>query len=103
MKITFEILDNEYWWGGTSSPAGEQCYGKHSNIRLDVQRLGNQSAPLYLSSQGRYVWADSPLVIEFNNGVITATGDGVECVKAGETLRDAYLGAMRRHFPFEKK
>ena len=98
------MLDGELWFGGTTAiPANMQAYDKTTVIKQDVDKLGGQSAPFYLSTKGRYIWADSPLSIEFNCGKITVEGESAELVKAGETLKDAYLAAMRKHFPFEKK
>ena len=103
-KIFSEMLDGELWWGGTTAiPAGSQAYDKSTVLRQEVEKLGGQSAPLYLSSRGRYIWANSPLVIEFDNGRITAEGEDVEIVQAGDSLRDAYLAAMKNHFSFEDK
>ena len=99
--LVTEILHNEVWWGGSANPANEQAYDKDTVTSLYLGR--NQSAPLYLSSQGRYIWADSPIKIDFNKGVITATGKNIQVVQAGSTLKDAYLSAMKEHFPFENK
>ncbi len=103
-RISTKILDGELWWGGTTAiPADAQCYDGDTVLVQEVDRLGGQSAPCYLSSMGRYIWADSPLRIEFDRGRITADGENAEIVEAGSTLRDAYLGAMKKHFPFEKR
>ena len=98
-----KMLQNELWWGGTASPASEQAYDSKTVLTLDVELLGNQSAPLYLSSQGRYIWSNSPMTITFDNGTIIVEGKDVELVQAGTTLREAYLAAMKAHFPFENK
>ena len=103
MLLTVEIREGEFWWGGTSVDALVQPLTRESSYTLDLQNAGNQSAPLFLSSMGRYLWAESPMRVSFEGGVITAEGEGVVLVEAGETLRDAYLAAMRAHFPFEDK
>ena len=103
-KISTQILDGELWWGGTTNiPASKQCYSADTKVFQEVDRLGGQSAPFYLSSKGRYIWADSPLKITFDEGKIEAEGKNVLIKKAGECLRDAYLDAMKNHFPFEDK
>ena len=102
-KIIIEMLENELWWGGAATPASQQAYDKTACERVEMALLGNQSAPLYLSSQGRYIWANAPLTMTFDKGTITAEGKGVEIVQAGDTLREAYLAAMKAHFPFEQK
>ena len=103
-KITFDILDGELWWGGTTAiPANRQEYDSATVLTQNVAQLGGQSAPLYLSSKGRYVWADSPMTVEFNEGRVTVEGENAELAETGGSLRDAYLAAMRAHFPFENK
>ena len=103
-KIITEILGGELWWGGTTEiPAGRQCYGCEAKIFQEVDCLGGQSSPFYLSTKGRYIWADSPLKISFDDGKIEAEGKNAVIVKAGDTLREAYLDAMKKHFPFEDK
>lgn len=111
-KVQFKMLQNEVWWGGSSSWNG----GKNQNV-ANVQPYDetmeeafeslmdgfNQSMPLYLSSKGRYVWCDSPLKATFNKGVVEIEGENVQLVEAGDCLRDAYLAAMKAHFPFEQK
>ena len=53
-NITFDILDGELWWGGTSViPATRQGYCADSVAAFNVATLGNQTAPLYLSSKDR--------------------------------------------------
>lgn len=102
-KIVTKMLQDELWWGGTASPASEQAYDQTTVLTLETAKLGNQSAPLYLSSHGRYIWADSPLIVRFDKGEVTAEGESVEIVQAGTCLREAYLAAMKAHFPFEQK
>lgn len=103
-KITVEIKENEYWWGGSVVYSTEQPYDRYSKVKREIAKDGaNQSAPLYLSSKGRYIHADSPLTIEIADGVIEAIGENVVCVEAGNCLREAYLAAMRKYFPFEQK
>ena len=103
-SIVVTIAENEYWWGGSVVYAPEQPYDKTSSVQRDIQKDGaNQSAPLYLSSKGRYIHADSPLKIALEKGVITAEGENVVCVEAGTCLKEAYLAAMKTYFPFEQK
>lgn len=102
-KLYIKIMQNEVWWGGSSGSAVAQPYDVYSSLTVDVACEGNQSAPLFLSSKGRYLWGDSPFVVTFGNGLMTIEGDGVELVQAGNCLKDAYLAAMKKHFPFEQK
>ena len=56
MKIGFEILENEVWWGGSAELALAQPYGKDTSLTIALENTENQTTPLFLSSQGRYVW-----------------------------------------------
>ena len=103
MKVTTKILENEFWWGGSVANGHKQPYSAESDFTFDLHDGQNQSAPLYLSSKGRYIWAESPMTITFLGGEITAEGEGVVLVEAGSCLKEAYLAAMKAHFPFENK
>jgi alpha-glucosidase len=79
-----------------------QPYGpneKKKDLRLDNR--SNQAAPLLLSSKGRYMWSDEAFAFEFKNGDLLLYSDAgtLNAVAAGRTLREAYLGAMKVHFP----
>lgn len=105
MKLQFEILENEYWWGGAihdgkKMPFSQQTYYK---IDLNSQAVGNQSSSFYLSTKGRYIWSDKAFCIEFNYGTVTAYGNELILVEAGSTLKDAYHNACKNHFEFNGK
>lgn len=103
-RITIKMIKDECWWGGSVAFSHEQPYDEKSCVKRQLGQEGvNQSSPLYVSSKGRYIHADSPLFISFDNGIIIAEGENVECTKSGDCLKDAYLGAKQTHFPFEKK
>lgn len=59
--------------------------------------------PLFVSDKRRYIWSDEPFAVSVNDGCLVFEGEGVVAEKRGETLKDAYLGAMNDKFPFEKK
>ena len=115
-------LDGEYWWGAVVNKGYVQPYNNFSardNYFLDDPSpapystdvpfdLGSMSvkgvtAPLLVSSKGRYVWSDRPFSFLFRDGVlhISSKYEKVEPVNAGETLREAYLVACAAHFPFD--
>lgn len=100
----FFMLPEEYWWTGCIDDAplmpldGQSVYSRS----LDPNASYNQAAPLLLSSRGRYIWCDSGFDISVEGGCITlATAKGEPVLHEGyDTLRGAYLAAMKRHFPF---
>ena len=58
--LTFQLLPDELWYGGSVIYALMQPFDKMSKVTLDMDESGaNQSAPLFLSTKGRYVWADA--------------------------------------------
>lgn len=103
--LTFQMLSDELWWGGSVAYAMNQPYDITTSVCLNVEETGtNQSAPFFISSKGRYIWADSPISsISFDNGTVSLHGENPVLTEAGATLRDAYIHAMKAHFPFEKK
>ena len=94
-------LAGEKWWGGILHRGWEMPYG-NTPRPIDLGLEGGVTAPFLVSSAGRYVWSDRPFVYAFTNDVLTVVSDAekVEPIVAGTTLRDAYLAASAKHFPF---
>ena len=102
--MRFEILENEHWWGGAAVTAPYQPFDRDTDYECDLKEAdGNQSSPLLVSDKGRYVWSEHCFRFIIKNGEIELIGEDIELVCAGETLRDAYLAAMKAHFPFSGK
>ena len=94
-------LAGEKWWGGILHRGWEMPYG-NTPRPIDLGLEGGVTAPFLVSSAGRYVWSDRPFVYAFTNDVLTVVSDveKVEPIVAGTTLREAYLAASAKHFPF---
>lgn len=61
------MLSNEYWWGGVVDFAYQIPYDCHSDRRIRVGLDGaGQSASLFLSNQGRYLWSEKPFIVTFS-------------------------------------
>lgn len=104
MKLNAVILDDEYWWGGSSAATGKLPITKNSLYDLDMNRAFNQTMPFFVSSMGRYIWSDEPFTVSVHDGVIACKGPSEIIIKkCGNTLKDAYLYAMKKHFPFSGK
>ena len=102
MEYTFRFLDDELFFGGSTIKGTSQPYDATTEEEYDfTASCPNQTMPLFLSTKGRYLYSPSPFKIRFSAGVITVVGEDVRMVTAGECLRDAYLMAMREHFPFD--
>ena len=87
-----------YWWGAAVGLGHEQPYTDQPLFDLNTQDANNQLVPLFLSSDGEYMWSDKAFNFTVKNGTIR-TSHPVIPVKAGNTLRDAYLAAQARYFP----
>jgi len=103
MKYSIQLpaTSNEYWWGGSSQDGISQPYG-FRRIELDQRTSNNhnQSAPILLSSKGRYIWSDLPLRYQFHpEGFCVESDAPLEVAEAGGGLREAYLAAANRYFP----
>lgn len=91
---------NEYWWGGTSIDGVICPFDRNTVLEHDFRvACSNQTMPLFLSSHGRVIWSENAFRVKIENGVFEIEGNGVLLESFGHTLRDAYVGAMRRHFP----
>lgn len=104
MNLTVKMLENEYWWGATSAKGEEQPFSADSRFEYDMTCGQNQTMPLFLSSKGRYIWCESPMTVNIENGEIRLSAHSEIVVNdEGQTLRDAYLSASRTNFPFSGK
>ena len=103
-RTVVEPLPGEKWWGGILSKGWEMPYG-NTRKPVDLSWAGDVTAPFFVSSAGRYVWSDKPFVYAFTNDVlyISSKTEKVEPVVAGKSLKEAYLVASAKHFPFNGK
>jgi len=104
MQLNVKFLDDEYFWGGPTCAGTEMPICASSKYNADFTRaMPNQFTTLFLSSKGRYIWSDGPFKIRIENGELCFDGKDFELYDGGSCLRDAYLAAMQKHFPFENK
>ena len=102
MEYRFRFLDGECFFGGTTLAGSKQPYDASSEYEYDFRRsCPNQTVTLFLSTKGRYLYSPNPFKITFAKGEILVEGEEVSVTEAGDSLRDAYLAAMRAHFPFD--
>lgn len=106
---SIRVPDDEWWWGGAvadgqHSPLGRRPHRRNlatSSGRIDDDTAGsNQSAPLLVSSQGRYVWSERPFEYAFDGrGTLEVIGENVVLGQEGDGLASAFRAAARRFFP----
>ncbi|MEV7623884.1 glycoside hydrolase family 31 protein [Actinoplanes sp. NPDC089786] len=99
--------DGERWWGGAVADGALMPFGPGHRRDLawsagrpdDPGHGPNQSAPLLLSSAGRYIWSERPFTFEVGAGELRVSGDDLVLDRAGGSLGDAFRGASARFFP----
>jgi alpha-glucosidase len=97
-----EPLANEKWWGGMVGLGSRMPFEGDSRLfDLGRENMNNQNVPFMLSSAGRYIWSDRPFSFKTENGklILYSAYEKPEPVSAGKTLKEAYLAAMKNHFP----
>lgn len=92
------VLSAQSWWGAAVGLGHLQPYTDLGAFDLNTQDANNQLVPLFLSSEGEYMWADGAFVFSAKDGQI-APSVPMERVKAGTTLREAYKAAQAKYFP----
>lgn len=105
--LSLPLLSGERWWGGAVAdgqlmPFGRQPHrrdlGRSAGITEDARAGNNQSAPLLVSSRGRFIWSELPFAYDITGSSITVTGHGITHGRAGNHLRDAYRTARAAFF-----
>ena len=98
MKI--QILDEEVWWGGVVDIGARMPYDGNSRCGIAVGSEGeDQSAPLFLSSKGRYLWSEKPFYISFDCGTILIDDCYTATLAEGYgNLKGAHKAFAREHF-----
>ena len=86
------------WWGASVGLGDLQPYSDLPTFDMRTQDANNQLVPLFLSSDGEYLWSNGAFSFEVKDGKITSDVT-LEYTKAGNTLREAYLAAQAKHFP----
>lgn len=107
--VQIELEPDECWWGGAVPDGQAMPFGTTVHRRDLAVNAGeidhpdggaNQSAPLLVSSTGRYVWSERPFEFAFDGaGGLTVRGEDVVLDRDGDTLRSAYRAVAERFFP----
>lgn len=101
MICTFKMEQDECWWGGTSAD-GERCpFDKETETENDFTcECANQTMPMYLSNKGRCIWCEDGFKVKISGGIFEIDAPSeVTIEKFGDTLKSAYIGAMKKYFP----
>lgn len=87
-----------YWWGAAVGLGHEQPYTEYRQFNLLTEDANNQLVPLFLSSEGEYMWSDNAFTFCAKQRNII-TSEQLQTVKVGTTLREAYMAAQQKYFP----
>ncbi len=100
MNYVFAMQKGECFWGGSSNDGVQMPFSVTSDFESDYRKISeNQTMPMFLSNKGRCIWSEEPFKIAFKDGEILIEGNDVVLEVFGKTLREAYIGAMNKHFP----
>lgn len=98
-----EMEPGELWYGGVVDQGEQMPFTERSEYHYDLARnlSYNQCNPLLVSTHGRYLWGEDYFDLTVREGrLILRSEHGVFESERFPTLREAYLAAARRHFPF---
>jgi len=95
------IKKGEKWFGGAVNEAHNMPFPEGYILNLYGDNKGNQSAPLLLSTKGRYVWSEEPFQFEFeNNQLIISKSFGKIIIDSnGHSLAEAFKAVSKKFFP----
>ncbi len=99
---SIQLMPKEFWWGGAVTYGNKMPLGKEKfSFNLNGDASQNQSVPLLISNQGRWLWSDEPFRYSFRNDslVIDKTHCKVLLGKNGSSLREAYQYTSKQFFP----
>ena len=85
-------INNEKWWGCFVGIGNEMPFASNTPLYdLAKVNFNNETSPLLLSSQGRYVWSDEPFRFRLVNDTLVIESDyeSPQVTTAGKNLRDA--------------
>jgi len=95
------IHSGEKWYGGAVNEAHHMPFPQGYILNLYGDNKGNQTAPLLLSTNGRYVWSEDPFEFAFENGqlIISKSFGKIVIDSTGHSLAEAFIAASKRFFP----
>ncbi|MGI4804261.1 MAG: glycoside hydrolase family 31 protein [Janthinobacterium lividum] len=102
---TITIAPGEKWYGGTVDDGTAMPFKNGYSFDLYGNNKDNQSAPLLLSTKGRYIWSNQPFkfAITANEIIISNTLDSVIVGSGGSSLSAAFRKISMLKFPSSGK
>jgi len=106
LVITILLLPGEGWWGGAVNFGNRMPMGKDSfSFNLYGDKSYNQSTPLLISTQGRWLWSEEPFRYTFRNDslIVDSTNNEIQTGQNGSSIAEAYRFVSKRFFPATRK
>ncbi|MEP7109391.1 MAG: glycoside hydrolase family 31 protein [Ferruginibacter sp.] len=102
-KILFR--KGEKWFGGAVNEGHQMPFRNGYSLDLYGDNKGNQTAPLLLSSKGRFIWSGEPFQFTFENDqlIISKAKGKVIIDSNGHSLAQAFKAASKQFFPANGK
>ena len=102
MTYYLNCLPNEFWWGGAVAQGMEMPLSAASDYELNgtINRTDNQYNALFVSSRGRYVFAEHGCILRFEAGgqiTLSEARGEVDLSEGHGTLKGAYRAAAAKH------
>ncbi len=101
-NLRVKMLPGELW-RGLYNTTTEQPFGEFTVYSEDFRHnhTTNQFNPLLVSNRGRYIWCEKGFKLSIAGGELSCGCDKapIELVGAGKTMKDAFLAAVKAHFP----
>uniref|UniRef100_UPI003218049E glycoside hydrolase family 31 protein n=1 Tax=uncultured Draconibacterium sp. TaxID=1573823 RepID=UPI003218049E len=100
-----EKTTEKLWWAGITAKGQLMPVSNTFSANLIDNTFGNQVQPLLLSNQGDVIWSEEPFEFKIENNEVTILQSKGEVlsIKAGATLKSAYLYASKTYFPASGK
>ncbi len=89
------------WWNGVISQAHLMPLREGYSADITKNNYGNQVQPMLISSSGELIWSEQPfkVVLESDTLTVTSGTPSLQYIRAGKSLKEAYLYASKHFFP----
>jgi len=93
-------VNNSSWWAGIINK-GDMMPLQNGSSGTFYSNYGNQVNPLLISNDGQTIWSEEPFEFEVKDDTIYAYSKTNNLLynKTGNTLKDAFLYAVKTYFP----
>ncbi|MGQ7870944.1 glycoside hydrolase family 31 protein [Sunxiuqinia sp. sy24] len=99
-SVVIQKQSTSNWWMGVIGQGHMMPLNEDLKIDTYGNGFGNQVQPLILSDNGDVIWSEEPLRIQNSEKqLIVWSRDKINVLKAGNTLKEAYLFASNNYFP----